>query len=74
MVGAVAQWHAGEVSARRDAAGEWHTTAAGSSGHVAIVVKVLPDGQVRIVAAAGDLPSPDGPVSVVFAGDGGAPR
>ncbi|MER7433354.1 cytidyltransferase [Pseudonocardia alni] len=37
-------------------------------------VEVLPDGQVRIVAAAGDRPSPDGPVSVVFAGDGGALR
>jgi surface antigen len=47
VVGAVAQWHAGESSSRRDPDGGWHTIAAGAPGHVAIVVRVLPDGQAE---------------------------
>ena len=46
VVGAIAQWHAGESSGRRDADGSWHTIKAAEAGHVAVVVRVLPDGQV----------------------------
>jgi surface antigen len=47
VVGAVAQWHAGERSSGRDPGGSWHRMTAGHTGHVAIVVRVLPDGQAE---------------------------
>ncbi|HEY6797613.1 MAG TPA: CHAP domain-containing protein [Kineosporiaceae bacterium] len=46
-VGAVAQWRAGESSRRRDPDGTWHLVSAGAAGHVAIVIRVLPDGQAE---------------------------
>lgn len=46
VVGAVAQWHAGETSDRVED-GELHRTRAGTEGHVAVVVRVLADGQAE---------------------------
>lgn len=45
VVGAVAQWHAGERSAHSTPVGGRREMAAGSSGHVAIVTAVLADGE-----------------------------
>jgi surface antigen len=45
VVGAIAQWRANE-SSRRNSGGRWSTVTAGATGHVAVVVRVLPDGQV----------------------------
>lgn len=47
VVGAVAQWHAGETSTVRREDGSPATFAAGGPGHVAVVTAVLPDGEVR---------------------------
>lgn len=49
VVGAVAQWHAGERSRSRDSDGRWWLFAAGEPGHVAVVIGVLPDGQAEWV-------------------------
>jgi surface antigen len=45
VVGAIAQWRAGESSRWTDPDGTRHTVTAGRPGHVAIVVRVLPDGE-----------------------------
>ena len=47
VVGALAQWHAGERSFEHRADGRWYQPRAGSSGHVAVVVRVLPDGEAE---------------------------
>jgi surface antigen len=49
VVGAVAQWHAGERSSSRDSDGRQWVFAAGEPGHVAVVTAVLPDGQAEWV-------------------------
>ena len=46
VVGALAQWHAGESNLERRSDGRWHTSTAGRAGHVAVVVRVLPGGEV----------------------------
>ena len=47
VVGAIAQWHAGERSVSRDPDGRQWLFAAGEPGHVAVVIAVLPDGQAE---------------------------
>jgi surface antigen len=49
VVGAVAHWQAGERSHSRDPDGRRWESLAGRSGHVAVVVAVLPDGQAEWV-------------------------
>jgi surface antigen len=49
VVGAVAQWHAGERSLTRDPGGHEWMFQAGGPGHVAVVTAVLPDGQAEWV-------------------------
>ncbi len=52
VVGAVAQWHAGERSLQRTADGSDVQVAAARTGHVAVVVAVLPDGEAQWVEYA----------------------
>jgi surface antigen len=47
VVGAIAQWHAGETSRQVGSDGVLHSMTAGETGHVAVVVRVLPDGEVE---------------------------
>jgi len=49
VVGAIAQWHSNEHTASRAADGRSWTFAAGEPGHVAVVTRVLPDGQAEWV-------------------------
>lgn len=47
VVGAIAQWHAGETSTRERADGSPVTFVAGKPGHVAVVTEVFPDGTAQ---------------------------
>ena len=68
VVGAVAQWHAGERSLRLRSDGSASTFVAGGPGHVAIVTKVYPDGTAQWVERGwGDRDE-------VHVGRGAAPR
>jgi surface antigen len=49
VVGAIAQWHSHERSARHEADGGTVVLSAGQSGHVAVVTAVMPDGQAQWV-------------------------
>lgn len=68
VVGAIAQWHAGERSQRLRVDGSTVTFVAGPPGHVAVVTKVYPDGTAQWVERGwGDLDD-------VHVGRGTAPR
>ena len=68
VVGAVAQWHAGERSQRLRADGSAVTFEAGRPGHVAVVTKVYPDGTAQWVERGW------GGLDEVHVGRGTAPR
>ena len=68
VVGAVAQWRAGERSQRLHADGTTATFVAGAPGHVAVVTKVYPDGTAQWVERGW------GGLEEVHVGRGTAPR
>ena len=68
VVGALAQWHAGERSQRLRPDGSAVTFVAGRPGHVAVVTKVYPDGTAQWVERGW------GGLDEVHVGRGTAPR